>query len=123
MTNTTDLGKLILRVGFGAMMLTHGIPKLMKLLSGDTQFADPFGLGGTATLLLAVLAEFICPILIMIGYKTKLASILPIITMLVAAFIIHGDDPWSKKEFALIYGLGFLAIGLIGNGKFAIEKD
>jgi len=104
-------------------MLTHGIPKLMKLISGDTAFADPIGVGPTATLILAVLAEVICPILIMVGYKTKLSAILPVITMVVAAFVVHGDDPWGKKEFALLYGLGFLAIGLIGNGKFAIEKD
>lgn len=123
MTNTTDIGKLVLRLGFGALMLSHGIPKLLKLLSGDTQFADPIGVGSTATLVLAVIAEVICPILIMIGYKTKLSAILPVITMLVAAFIVHGDDPWNKKEFAIVYGLGFLAVGLIGNGKFAIEKD
>ena len=123
MTNTSDIGKLVLRLGFGAMMLTHGFPKLMKLFSGNTQFRDPIGLGDTPTLILAVIAEVICPILIMIGYKTKLSAILPVITMLVAAFVVHGDDPWGKKEFALVYGLGFLAIGLIGNGKFAIEKD
>jgi len=94
MTNTTDIGKLVLRLGFGVMMLSHGYPKLMKLLSGDTQFADPIGVGGTATLILAVVAEVVCPILIMIGYKTKLSAILPVITMLVAAFVVHGDDNW-----------------------------
>jgi len=124
MNNTTDIGKLILRVGFGGMMLSHGIPKLMMLFNGGgANFPDPIGIGGTATLILAVIAEVICPILIMIGYKTKLAAILPVITMLVAAFVVHGDDPWGKKEFALVYGLGFLVAGLIGNGKYAIEKS
>lgn len=123
MANTSDFGKLVLRLGFGGLMISHGIPKLMMLVNGSgSEFANPLGIGGTATLVLAVVAEVICPVFIILGFKVRWNAILPVLTMLVAAFVVHGDDPWGKKEFALLYGLGFLAIGLLGSGKYAIKN-
>ena len=115
------IGKLILRLAFGGLMLTHGYPKLMKLINADFQFPDPLGVGSTASLILTVFAEVICALLIVVGYKTKWASVPLVITMLVAAFIVHGSDPWGKKEFALLYGIGFLVIGMIGAGKYSVD--
>jgi putative oxidoreductase len=117
-----DIGKLILRLGFGGFMLTHGWPKMMKLFAGgEIQWADPIGLGPTISLILAVFAEVICAILLIVGYKSKWATIPLIITMLVAAFIVHADDPWGKKEFALLYALGYLAIAFLGSGKYSLD--
>jgi putative oxidoreductase len=117
-----NIGKLILRVAMGGMMLTHGWPKVEKLLAGgEIKFADPLGLGPEISLVLVVFAEFVCSMLIILGFKTKLASIPLIITMLVAAFIAHGDDPFSSKEKALMYAVAFLAIGLIGSGKYSVD--
>lgn len=118
-----DLGKLLLRLGFGGLMIPHGISKLQNLLSGSPQFANPFGIGEIPTLILAIIAELVCPILVILGIKTRLASIPVIITMAVAAFIIHGGDPWGKKEMALLYLVGYTAIALIGSGSYAVKKN
>lgn len=123
MENSNDLGKLILRIGFGGFMLTHGIPKMMKLFAGgEIQFADPIGLGPTASLVLTVFAEVVCAAMILIGFKTKWATYPLIITMIVAAFVVHASDPFGKKEFALLYAVGYLAIGLLGAGKYSVDK-
>ena len=118
-----DLGKLLLRVGFGALMIPHGFSKLQNLMSGNPQFADPFGLGEIPSLILAIVAELICPVLVILGIKTRYAAIPVIITMAVAAFIIHGGDPWGKKEMALLYLIGYSTIALIGSGSYAINKN
>jgi putative oxidoreductase len=121
--SNNDLGLLLLRVGFSALLLTHGIPKFMKLFSGgEIQFADPIGIGATATLVLAVFAEVICAVLVLIGFRVRLTSIPIIITMLVAVLIVHGDDPFGKKEFPLLYLIGFTAIALLGAGKYALKR-
>ena len=123
MQDQNHLAKLILRIAFGGFMLTHGIPKLMKLFAGgEIQFADPIGLGATASLVLTVFAEVVCAALILVGYKTKWATYPLIITMLVAAFVVHGDDPFGKKEFALLYAVGYLAISLLGAGKYSVDR-
>ena len=118
----TNIGLLLLRVGFSGMMLTHGIPKLLKLINGDMGFPDPLGIGGGITLVLTVLGEVLFPILIIIGFKTKWMAIPPAITMLVAAFVVHASDPIGKKELALLYAFAFIVMALMGGGKFAIKK-
>lgn len=121
----TDLGKLLMRLGFGGLMLPHGFSKLNKLFESglDAGFADPFGIGAFPTLLVAILAEVICPILVILGIKVRLSTIPVIITMATAAFIAHAGDPWSKKEMAILYLIGYSAIALIGARNYAVNKN
>ena len=117
-----DLGLLVLRLFFGGFMLTHGWGKAVKLFEGNLdKFADPIGIGAPASLILTVFAEVVCAILLVVGFKTRLASVPLMITMLVAAFIVHADDPFGKKEFALLYFAGYLAIFFMGAGKYSVD--
>lgn len=111
---------LLLRIGAGGAMLTHGIPKFLKLLHGDTAFADPFGIGSLPSFILVVFAEFLCSVLVIVGITTRLATIPIIITMLVAIFMIHGNDPFAAKEMAVLFLLLFATILVFGSGKFAL---
>lgn len=119
----TDLGLLILRIVGGGFMLTHGYPKLMKIIGGDFQFADPIGLGSSFSLILTVFAEFICAILLLVGFKGRFASLFLMFTMFVAAFIVHGSDPWGKKELPLLYFGVYLAIFLMGTGRYSVDTQ
>ncbi|MDE5424208.1 DoxX family protein [Ancylomarina sp. DW003] len=120
--NLLDLLSLVLRVSIAAFMLTHGLGKFNLLFSGnEIQFPDPFGMGATFSLILAVFAEVVCSILIGLGLLTRLASIPLIITMLVASFMIHGTDPFAKKEFALLYLLVYLVVFVIGSRKYSLD--
>lgn len=118
-----SIGILAARIGFGGMMLTHGWPKLERVISsGKLQFGDPIGLGPEISLILTIFAEFVCSILIILGLKTKLAAIPPAFTMLVAAFIVHADDPFGKKEFALLYFFGFFILIFVGSGQYSMDN-
>lgn len=118
----TSIASLILRLAGGGMMLTHGWPKLMKVLEGNWKFGNPLGIGEELSLALAVFAEFFCSILVIVGFKTRLSSIPLAFTMLVAAFIVHIDDPWKKTEFPLLYLAIFLSLILIGGGKYSLDN-
>jgi len=119
----SDIAILLLRVTVGALMLySHGWGKLMKFFSEEPiGFADPIGLGMTATLILTVFAEVFCSFLLIVGFGTRLATIPLMITMLVAIFVIHWDDPFGKKEFALLYLVPYIVIFLIGAGRYSID--
>ena len=111
------------------MLLGHGMGKLSKLMAGgEVKFISFLGLSPTLSLALAVFAEFFACIMIIIGYKTRLAAIPMIITMLIAALVVHGADPFfmqkasgGSKEPAMIYLFGFLAIYLLGSGKYSLD--
>ena len=90
---------LILRVGIASFMMVHGYQKLgMLTAGGEIQFGDPIGVGATASLYLAVFAEFFCSIFLLLGFATRLAVIPLIVTMLTAVFIVHAPDGFNKKE-------------------------
>ncbi|MCA1761801.1 MAG: DoxX family protein [Cryomorphaceae bacterium] len=110
-----------LRVLVSVFMLTHGYPKFLKLLSGDTAFGDPLGIGSTLSLVLAVFAEFFCSILLMLGLGSRLATIPLIITMATAAFVVHAGDELGKQEFPILYLLIYVTILVFGPGKFAVD--
>jgi len=120
--NFTDLALLILRISSGGLMLTHGIPKINMLFASPIQFADPFGFGPTLSLIFALIGEVVAPILIIIGFKTKIATIPSIITMFVAAFIVHANDDLGTKEKALLFLASFVVILLAGAGKYSIDR-
>ncbi|MCB0649528.1 MAG: DoxX family protein [Saprospiraceae bacterium] len=119
--NYTDLALLILRVGFGGFMLTHGIPKI-SMLSNPSDFGDPIGVGPTISLILALIGEVVAPIMMIVGFKTKWAAIPAAITMLVAAFIVHAKDDLGTKEHALLFLISFVVIFLAGAGKYSVDK-
>jgi putative oxidoreductase len=121
-TGTVHFSLLLLRLASGGFMLTHGVPKLQRILSGEMKFGDPLGLGPEISLIMVVFAEFVCAILIMLGLGTRLASIPLIVTMAVAAFIAHGDDPFQRKELALFYLVVYVVLLLAGSGKYSVDR-
>lgn len=118
----TDIALLVARLGIAALMLTHGIPKLIMLLSGaPVQFPPVIGMSAELSLGLAAFAEVFCSILLLAGFATRLATIPPIITMLVAVVFIHAADPFAKQEPALQYLLAYVVLLFAGSGKYSID--
>jgi putative oxidoreductase len=117
-----DWGVLILRVGISVMMLTHGLPKFNKLISGSHGFTDPIGIGELPSLILAVGAEVFCSLLLILGLASRAVLIPLIFTMGVAFFIIHANDPYDVKEHALLFLVPYIALFFTGPGKFSLDK-
>lgn len=118
-----EIGLSIFRAAIGLLMIPHGYGKLKTFIAGgDIHFYNFLGLGEKFSLILAILAEFVCSILLVLGIKTRYVSIPLIITMAVAGLIVHADDPWNRKEMAFLYLVGFLCMALTGGGKYVINR-
>lgn len=135
----TSLGLLILRIGFGVYLMTHGWGKLQMLLAGEfDKFGDPIGIGSTASLIGVVFAEFVGPLLVVLGLGTRFVAIPTVFAMGVAAFVAHGNDPWTmteaamrffsgaskswaSKQPALMFAIPFLTLVFTGAGRFSID--
>jgi len=113
---------LVLRVVFGgAMIYGHGWGKLTTYGERSASFPDPLGVGSPASLGLAVFAEAFCALAIVLGLLTRLAALPLIVTMLVAFFVVHGNDPFGDKELALVYLAAYLALFLRGAGAWSVD--
>src|SRR5262245_4715396 len=124
---TTSIGLLILRLGVGGFLVSHGWGKLQMLLAGDfDKFADPIGIGVAPSLVLVTSAEFLCALLVMVGFATRFAAAPVVFAMGVAAFVVHAADPWTmgqgpaSKEPALLFLIPFLALIFTGAGRFSV---
>lgn len=120
-THATSFGLLVLRLAAGGMMAHHGLGKLKDFGAMKETFADPLGIGQLPSLVSAIGAELGCALLVAIGLATRLAAIPVVFTMSVAAFLVHGGDPWQKKELAVLYGLVFLALVFTGAGRYSVD--
>lgn len=121
--NKTDVGLLILRILAGLLMLAiHGLQKLLSWERLFHSFTDPFGFSSELSYLLVIFSEVICSILVIVGLFTRFATLPLIITMLVAAFIIHWNDPWTQKELPMLYAIIFITIFFTGAGKYSFDK-
>lgn len=136
---TSSIGLLILRLGIGGYMLTHGWGKVQMMLAGGfDKFGDPIGLGSPLSLVLMVMAEFLCALAVIVGVATRLAAAPIVFAMAVAAFAAHGGDPWTmgegarmflageskswaSKEPALLFLIPFLALVFTGAGRCSID--
>ena len=118
-----NIALLILRVVFaGSMLYGHGLGKFNKLIQGDLSFPNPNGIGEAPTLILAVFSEFLAPIFIIFGYKTKFFSFFPAATMFIAAFVVHWGDPFGRVEKALLFLTVFVILMMTGPGKYSIDR-
>ena len=118
-----DFGLLLLRLLSGGLILTHGFPKLQKIIEGNLQFGDPLGFGAATSLYLSTFAEFFCAILLILGAFTRLALIPLIINMSVAVFIVHSADKFEVKELALFFLGAFLTLFFTGPGSISIDRN
>lgn len=116
------LGLLLLRLVLGgAMIYAHGWGKLTNFGTIAEGFPDPLGVGSSMSLGLAVFAEVFCAAALVVGLLTRLATIPLIVTMAVAFFVVHADDPFARKELAFVYLGGYVALLFKGAGAWSID--
>lgn len=118
-----DAALLVVRVFIGFAMISHGFPKLQQLISGkEIEFFNFLGMGEQFTLGLAVFAEFVCSIFIILGLFTRPAVFFILITMAVAGLIVHSADGFGKKELSLVYFAIYLLLMAFGPGRFSVDQ-
>lgn len=117
----TDIGLLVLRLSSGLLMMRYGWQKLVNFAEYSKGFLDFMGLGTEVSLGLATFAELICAFLVVVGLFTRWATIPLMITMLVAFFQAHANDPFDVKEHPLVFLFPYLTLFFAGAGRFSLD--
>ncbi|HYF38438.1 MAG TPA: DoxX family protein [Gemmatimonadales bacterium] len=119
-----DAALLILRLALAAVLLYHGIPKIMNFGATVAGFQSMNIPAPTLTAAFAILAEVVGGILILLGVAVDLAGLLVIIDMLGAIVTVHwanGFDftkgGWEHPFTILVMGL---TLALAGPGDYSV---
>lgn len=118
-----DLGLLFLR-GSGALFLlwVHGLPKLLDYSGQLKLIEDPFHLGGQVTLLLAIFAEVLCPLLIIAGVLVRLACLPILAVLLIAMVVVHPEWTLFEGQFGWLLLVIFSSVLIAGPGRLVLSR-
>jgi putative oxidoreductase len=124
-----DIGKLLLRLTLGILILLHGLAKVTGGVGGISNMLA--GVGLPATLAYGVyIGEVLAPLLLIIGFYSRIAALVIVANMLFAIGLVHMGDivrltktgGWAL-ELQAFFLLTALAIALIGPGRYAVNRQ
>jgi putative oxidoreductase len=117
-----NIALLIFRIGVGVLTIPHGYAKLQAFPQKKDTFMNFLGLGSEVSLALAIFAELICSVLIIVGLFTRFAALSLFITFCVIVFKAHYLDFFGKGELGSLYLICYTFLLLVGPGKFSVDK-
>ena len=121
MTNILDL---VARILISALFLLNGVFKISNY-DGTVGWMEGFGIPGIL-IIPAIILEIVGPILIILGYKAKIAAGFLSLFCITTAFIFHNDfsDQMQLGSFLKNIALagGFLFIFINGTKDFSLDK-
>ena len=82
---------------------------------------DPFHLGAHLTLILAIFAEVLCPLLIVAGVLARLACLPILFVLLVALLLVHPQWSVAEGQFGWLLLILFATVFIAGPGRLALN--
>lgn len=124
-----DMGRLILRVTVAGLMLFHGVAKLMSGVDPVAGMLAGVGLPGFIAYGVYV-GEVLAPLMMLVGFRTRIAAVLMAGTMVVAIGLAHMGDLMAINAFGgwavelqMFFLLNAVAVFFLGAGKIAVSKN
>ncbi len=121
-----DLGKLVLRLALGILILLHGIAKLSSGVGGIAGMLSNHGLPGVLAYLVFV-GEIVAPLLLIVGLFSRLGAVIIAINMVVAIALVHMGQLTSMTQtggWALelqgMFLFSAIALAFMGAGRFSV---
>lgn len=121
-----DLGKLVLRLTVGILLLFHGIAKVTHGAGAIGGMVAAHGLPhffGWAV----YLGEIVAPILMILGLYARLGGLLAVLNMLAALALVHSAQLWNlagngglQLELQYFYLFCGLSVALLGAGRYSV---
>ncbi len=125
------LGKLVLRLTVGSLILFHGVAKITDPASVD-YIAGALTRAGLPPLLAygVYVGEVVAPLMVILGIYTRYAAIIIVVNMIFAITLMHMNDIFAlsdnggwRLELQGFYLFGALAIVFLGSGRHAYKPD
>ena len=123
-----DIGKLVLRIALGLLILLHGIFKLRHGIGGIEGMVAAHGLPGFVAYGVLV-GEVLAPVLLLLGWFSRVGAALVAVNMLFAFALAHmgqlarlNEQGGWALELQGMYLAAALALALLGPGRYAVNQ-
>ena len=123
-----DFGKLILRLTLGILFLLHGIAKIKGGIGPIEGMVTGAGLPGVFAYGVFI-GEVLAPILVIVGFYSRIAALVIVVNMLFAIGLAHMNDLFAigktggwALELQGMFLFTAIAIALIGPGRYSINR-
>jgi putative oxidoreductase len=129
MTRTNaDLGRLLLRLALGVLILFHGVAKLTGGIDPITGLVTAMGLPAFVAYGVYV-GEVVAPVLVIVGWYSRLGSLIIAINMTFALALAHRADLFKlgpsggyALELQALYLIAAIALVLMGPGRYSMNE-
>jgi putative oxidoreductase len=123
-----SIGKLVLRLTLGGLILLHGVAKLTGGVGGIVGMVSGVGLPGFFGYAVYI-GEVIAPILVILGWYSRIGAALIAVNMLFAIGLVHSAHLFERTqtggwaiELQGMFLFTAVAIALIGPGRFSLNS-
>ena len=124
-----NLGRLFLRLFIGIMLLQFGVRQIADFDSLKDMFPTVLGMTSHATLIVMICIEVVCSFFIMLGFLTRVMTIPPFVTMILAEhYLIHNVNvapyllDWNNPVYIPMFIMGiYFFLLLVGPGKISVD--
>ncbi len=124
-----DVGKLVLRLTLGLMMLFHGWDKVVRGVDGIAGLLQNVGFPGFLAYLVFV-GEVLAPLFLIAGAYTRAAAVLIAGNMVVAILLVHSGDVFALSrtggwaiEIQAFYLMTAVVVFILGPGKLGFMPE
>lgn len=125
----------LLRVAFGAILFTHGLPKLLGVSHGS--MADPMagsialirnGMGlpfAPQAAFVVMLLETVGALMLVVGFRTRMVALLFCVEMIGISYVLGPTWPWIDRgiEYPVLMGFVALYFAVKGSGRYALDRQ
>ena len=124
----SDLGKLVLRLALGILILLHGIAKLKGGTAGIVGMVEGAGLPGFLGYAVLI-GEVLAPLMVIAGFHARIGAALIAINMIVAVALAHmgelaslGQSGGWALELQGMFLFTAIALVFLGPGRFSVNQ-
>jgi putative oxidoreductase len=126
--DNADLGKLLVRLAVGGLLLFHGIAKLFHGIG----FIEGLLASHNLPTMLAYgvyIGEILAPLMVIVGYQTRIGAVLIVINMIIAIVLAHTHELLALSrngglalDLQLFFLINALAVIFLGPGKYKLRN-
>jgi len=126
--DNADLGKLLVRLAVGGLLLFHGIAKLFNGIG----FIEGLLVSHNLPAVLAYgvyIGEILAPLMVIVGYQTRIGALLIVINMIIAIVLAHTHELLALSrngglalELQLFFLITAAAVIFLGPGKYKLKN-